>query len=278
MELYESARPLSSIANPQPQGQSTLPPVNPAVNQQYPYSAPANPAPNPSSAPQPTYQNQGFAAPASNPAPASYNTFAASPLSTPDDYATVDYLNRIAPIEQRNVNRFAIFGLIGAVITAAVVGLIVMISSQGPNANGQIPAISSRIDTLSEVAKEETTKLTQTEISEANASLSSALTSMKSQLDTIVKDRKLKISSDTKKDEKTYLEKLQKKLGDAHQKGTLDRTYTTTMTYELSMLKSQINKLKRSAGKDKTVAAFCNSAISSIDTILASYNKFSASK
>lgn len=263
--------------NPQPQGQSTLPPVNPAANQPYPYSTPANPAPNPSSAPQSTYQNQGFTS-ISNPAPTSYNAASASPLSTPDDYATVDYLNRIAPIEQRNVNRFAVFGLIGAVITAAVVGLVVMISSQGPNANGQIPAISSRIDTLSEVAKEETTKLTQTEISEANASLSSALTSMKSQLDTIVKDRKLKISSDIKKDEKTYLEKLQKKLGDAHQKGTLDRTYTTTMTYELSMLKSQINKLKRSAGKDKTVTAFCNAAISSIDTILASYNKFSASK
>lgn len=269
--------PYRPSQNPQPQGQSTLPPVNPAANQPYPYSTPTNPAPNPSSAPQSTYQNQGFTS-TSNPAPTSYNTASASPLSTPDDYATVDYLNRIAPIEQRNVNRFAVFGLIGAVITAAVVGLVVMISSQGPNANGQIPAISSRIDTLSEVAKEETTKLTQTEISEANASLSSALTSMKSQLDTIVKDRKLKISGDIKKDEKTYLEKLQKKLGDAHQKGTLDRTYTTTMTYELSMLKSQINKLKRSAGKDKTVTAFCNAAISSIDTILASYNKFSASK
>ena len=153
-----------------------------------------------------------------------------------------------------------------------------MVSSQGPDANGQIPTISDRINTLSSVSKNETTKLTQLEISEANASLSSTLTSMKSQLDAIIKERKLKSSGSVKKEEKAYLEKLQKKLDDAHQKGTLDRTYTTAMTYELSILKSQVNKLNRSSGNNKSIAAFCNSSITSIDTILASYSKFSASK
>ena len=97
-------------------------------------------------------------------------------------------------------------------------------------------------------------------------------------VDAIIKERKLKSSGSIKKEEKAYLEKLQKKLDDAHQKGTLDRTYTTAMTYELSILKSQVNKLKRSSGNNKSIAAFCNSSITSIDTILASYSKFSASK
>ncbi|WIO45703.1 AI-2E family transporter [Candidatus Southlakia epibionticum] len=225
-----------------------------------------NPNPNPSASSNP--------APFSNPAPNNFN----SPAATPDDYTTVDYLNRIAPLEERTVNRFAVFGLIGAAIVSAIVLLVVMVSSQGPDANGQIPTISDRINTLSSVSKNETTKLTQLEISEANASLSSTLTSMKSQLDAIIKERKLKSSGSVKKEEKAYLEKLQKKLDDAHQKGTLDRTYTTAMTYELSILKSQVNKLKRSSGNNKSIAAFCNSSITSIDTILASYSKFSASK
>jgi len=225
-----------------------------------------SPNPNPSASSNP--------APFSNPAPNNFN----SPAATPDDYTTVDYLNRIAPLEERTVNRFAVFGLIGAAIVSAIVLLVVMVSSQGPDANGQIPTISDRINTLSSVSKNETTKLTQLEISEANASLSSTLTSMKSQLDAIIKERKLKSSGSVKKEEKAYLEKLQKKLDDAHQKGTLDRTYTTAMTYELSILKSQVNKLKRSSGNNKSIAAFCNSSITRIDTILASYSKFSASK
>ena len=314
--------PYRSLQNPQqPQGSSSLPPLNPVPSQnsnQNLYAAPSSSAPQPipeltprsragypqlqslqprpqpaqtSYRPQPLqtpYQSQpaqnlspnpnpsasSNPAPFSNPAPNNFN----SPAATPDDYTTVDYLNRIAPLEERTVNRFAVFGLIGAAIVSAIVLLVVMVSSQGPDANGQIPTISDRINTLSSVSKNETTKLTQLEISEANASLSSTLTSMKSQLDAIIKERKLKSSGSVKKEEKAYLEKLQKKLDDAHQKGTLDRTYTTAMTYELSILKSQVNKLKRSSGNNKSIAAFCNSSITSIDTILASYSKFSASK
>ena len=324
--------PYRSLQNPQqPQGSSSLPPLNPAPSQnsnQNLYAAPSSSAPQPipeltprsragypqlqSLQPQPrpqqaqqipqpaqtSYRPQPLQTPyqsqpaqnlssnpnpslSSNPAPFSnpaLNNFNSPAAATPDDYTTVDYLNRIAPLEERTVNRFAVFGLIGAAIVSAIVLLVVMVSSQGPDANGQIPTISDRINTLSSVSKNETTKLTQLEISEANASLSSTLTSMKSQLDAIIKERKLKSSGSVKKEEKAYLEKLQKKLDDAHQKGTLDRTYTTAMTYELSILKSQVNKLKRSSGNNKSIAAFCNSSITSIDTILASYSKFSASK
>ena len=77
--------------------------------------------------------------------------------------------------------------------------------------------------------------------------------------------------------EKKYLESIEKKLNDAHQKGILDRTYTTRMTYELSLLKTQINKLKR-ATKNKDITEFCDASIKNINTILAAYDKFSASK
>ncbi|MBB1563168.1 hypothetical protein HG436_002070 [Candidatus Saccharibacteria bacterium] len=317
--------PYRSLQNPQqPQGSSSLPPLNPAPSQnsnQNLYAAPSSSAPQPipeltprsrgypqlqalqprpqpaQQIPQPaqtSYRPQPLQTPyqsqpaqnlspnpnpslSSNPAPFSnpaLNNFN-SPAATPDDYTTVDYLNRIAPLEERTVNRFAVFGLIGAVLTAVVVIFIVITSSQGPNSNEMLLPISQRVDTLGTVAKAETTKLVQIEIAEANASLSSTLTSMKAQLETIMKSKKIKTANSAS--EKKYLESIEKKLNDAHQKGILDRTYTTQMTYELSLLKTQINKLKR-ATKNKDITEFCDTSIKNINTILAAYDKFSASK
>ena len=316
--------PYRSLQNPQqPQGSSSLPPVNPAPSQnsnQNLHAAPSNSAPQPipemtprsragypqwqslqprpqsaQQIPQPAqtpYRPQPLQAPyqpqsAQNPIPspgssqtqfsnpAFNNLNSPAPAATPDDYTTVDYLNRIAPLEERTVNRFAVFGLIGAVLTAVVVIFIVITSSQGPNSNEMLLPISQRVDTLGTVAKAETTKLVQIEIAEANASLSSTLTSMKAQLDTIMKSKKIKTANSAS--EKKYLESIEKKLNDAHQKGILDRTYTTQMTYELSLLKTQINKLKR-ATKNKDITEFCDTSIKNINTILAAYDKFSASK
>ena len=283
--------PYQQPQNPSPQG-SSLPPVTPAAQ----YNEQSTPAPTSSS----TFAQNSSPTPNQNSAPVSSAPFSAqnststpqsnsgltpipalSPLSSgagdssSDDYTTVDYLNRIAPTEQKTINRFAVFGLIGAVLLSVVLVFVMMISSQGPDVNTLIPPVSARIETLASVSKAETGKLTQTEISEANASLSSALTSMQSQIDAIIKDRKIKSTSS--KTEKAYLETLQKKLDDSYQKGTLDRTYTTQMTYELSLLKSQINTLKRTT-KNSTITEFCESSVASLDTILEAYGKFDASK
>ena len=268
--------PYQKLQNPQTQG-SSLPPV-PQENPSFPqpssstnpyaqtYDAPsAQPAENTSQfEPQPQIQ------------PLTPLNGASDSASVPDDYTTVDYLNRIAPQEQKTINRFAVFGLIGSVLVSVILVFVMMMSSQGPSVNELIPPISKRIDTLATVAKAETTKLTQNEIVEANASLSSSLNSMKAQLDAIIKERKIKATGSSST-EKAYLENLQKKLDDSYQKGTLDRTYTTQMTFELSSLKSQINKLKRTS-KNKSITEFCDSAITNIDTILAAYGKFEGSK
>lgn len=270
--------PYQQLPNPDQPQNSSLPPV-PAGQPSYTQQQPNTPQPQP----QPNTENPFAAAPQTPSAPYSpapqftaTTPFTNTNAPLPDDYSTVDYLNRIAPQEQKTVNRFAVFGLIGAVIASVIAVVMMMVSSQGSQPNDLMPPLAQRIDTLASVSNAETHKLTQNEIVEANSSLSSTLTSMKSQLETIMKERKLKTSS-ANKTEKTYLETLQKKLDDAHQKGTLDRTYTTQMTYELSLLKSQVNKLKRSTNSS-SVTEFCNTSITNIDTILAAYAKFDAAK
>lgn len=192
---------------------------------------------------------------------------------------SIDYLNQIAPKEQKAVNRFAVLGLIGAGILSAIFAVIIIASSSGPSANDQLIPISERIATLQVVTSTEQTHLSEDQISQANASLSSALASMDSNLQAIMKERKIKDSpgSASAKAEKIYAASLTKTLEDSYQRGTLDRTYTSQMTYELTVLKTKVTKLKKSTGS-KELLSFCNTSLDNINLILKAYSSFDATK
>lgn len=207
--------------------------------------------------------------------PQPLSTFPVYSSSSDDDYNTVDYLNRIAPQEQHTINRIAIFALIGTVIASVIIILILIINPGASDANSLIQPIRDRTDTLNKVVDENEGRLTQTEIAEANTALNSTLTTMQTRLDAIIKERKIqKKSSST---EKSYLEALQKKLNDSYQKGKLDSSYATAMTYELTILKSQLNKLKK-VSDSKSIRSFCDESINNINVILKAYHDFASTK
>lgn len=246
--------------NPQPQQNAWQQPVQQQAPQmqQQPYQ--------PQPAPTPGYQPQ---APFTPPSGANGQS---------PEYS-IDYLNQIAPKEQRVVNRFAVFGLIGGGIIAAVFALILITASGGPNANDQLIPISTRIATLQNVTKTEQTHLAEDQISQANAALSSSLSSMTTSMNAILTERKLKndAGSSTSKTEKAYATKLTATLENSYQRGTLDRTYTSQMTYELTVLRSRITKLKQTTGS-KELLSFCDTALSNIDLVLKAYSTFDATK
>ena len=190
----------------------------------------------------------------------------------------VDYLNQIAPQEQKRVNRFSVIALIGGVLISALFGIILIASSGGPSVNDQLVPIAARIATLKAVTEDQQEHLRETQISEANAALGSSLASMNTSATTILKDRKLKLSdtSTTGKQEKTYKTALAKTLDDSYQRGTLDTIYTSQMTYELTVLKTKLTKLKRST-KSETLTSFADDGITNIDTILKAYDNFASS-
>lgn len=270
---------------PNQQGSSGLPPVQP---QQYPqntqqgypqqpqYSQNTNPYQQPqySSYPEQQYAQDPYQQTAQyGPQPQSLNSYQTP--SPNDDTTTVDYLNKIAPKEQKTLNKIAVFALIGAIIASAIVIMIILINPGKPSTNNLIQPISDRADTLETVVGDNEGRLSQTEIAEANTALDSTLSTISSQLKTIIKERKIKKTST--KTEKAYLTALQDKLDSAYQKGTLDRSYTTTMTYELTIFKTQLSKLQKTS-TDSSIKSFCKESISNIDTILTAYNNFTASK
>ena len=242
---------------PEPTPQGGVPPIAPAGWQQNGSVPPVAPG----------YQTQ--------PQPAE---FSPTPGIAESNYS-IDYLNQIAPKEQKAVNRFAVIALIGGVLISALFAIILMSSSGGPNANDQIGSLALRIATLQTVTGEQQKHLTENQISEANAALNSSLTTMNTDVQAIMKERKLKTAekSNTTKTETAYSEKLSKTLDDSYQRGTLDRTYTSQMTYELTVLKSKLNKLKRST-KSKELTEFATSGVENIDTVLKAYENFDATK
>ena len=115
------------------------------------------------------------------------------------------------------------------------------------------------------------------QISEANAALRTTLSTMNIDITAIMKERKLKADKDLTAKETAYREKLSKSLNDSHQRGTLNRTYTSQMRYELTLLRSQVVTLKK-AGSTDAIKKLCNNGIENIDLILKSYASFDASK
>lgn len=265
-QSYGQQVPGQQTSNPYYYNQAAQP-QPPAYSQQAPNLA-ANQPPDQflqTSQTEPTY----------NTGPQPLNTFPVYTGNPNDDYNTVDYLNRIAPQEQHTINRIAIFALIGTVIASVIIILIMIINPGAADTNSLIQPIRDRTDTLNKVVDENEGRLTQTEIAEANTALNSTLTAMQTQLEAIIKERKIqKKSSST---EKGYLESLQKKLNDSYQKGKLDSSYATAMTYELTILKSQLNKLKK-VSDSKSIRSFCDESINNLNVVLKSYHDFASTK
>lgn len=252
--------------------QAGTPPMQPPVGGQSPYGQPLSPQQQPVQPQQWTQQPQPISPP-SDPLP----------QQTPQPLADFnsDYLNQIAPKQNKPVKKFGVIALIIGVLLAAGVAVMLLLGAGAPDFATQSKDVQGRINTLLTVADSQQRNLKENDISIANSTLSSALTTMNTDLGTIMKARGVKGASTGKvnpsKTELAYAEALQKKLDDAYQRGTLDRNYTSQMTYELTILRGKLTMLKDS-GKSKSVTEFANSAIQNVDAILTAYNNFSATK
>jgi len=200
--------------------------------------------------------------------------------SEPDTSFPVDYLNEIAPKQQPvQMNRFAVFGLIGGVLLLAFAIIMMMVNSQ-PNYTKQAQSTLARIETLQAATKEQQSRLTENELSSMNTTLTTSLGSMGTELKSSLKDAKIKteLVGDAKKTEKAYSDKLSKTLEDAYLTGSLDRVYAREMSYQLSILKSYLQKLKTASGNRKAIADYVATNSKTLDAATKSFSNFTSTK
>ena len=200
--------------------------------------------------------------------------------SEPDTSFPVDYLNEIAPKQQPvQMNRFAVFGLIGGVLLLAFAIVMMMVNSQ-PNYTKQAQSTLARIENLKAATKEQQSRLTENELSSMNTTLTTSLGSMGTELKSSLKDAKIKteLVGDAKKTEKAYSDKLSKTLEDAYLTGSLDRVYAREMSYQLSILKSYLQKLKTASGNRKAIADYVATNSKTLDAATKSFSNFTSTK
>ncbi len=192
-------------------------------------------------------------------------------------YAT-NYLDQIAAKPQaKGPNKLAIIALVGGVLVAAVLALLLINGLGSPDFTGQAKTINARIDTLQTVATAQQKHLTENVITEANATLSSSLTTMNTDLASLSTSKEKNADQSTAALETVYQTTLAATLDAAYQRGTLDRTYTVQMTYELTILRTMLVELKTNASRDDT-KQFCDTSIANLDSILKLYANFYATK
>lgn len=195
---------------------------------------------------------------------------------------TVDYLNQIAPAShQKTLSKFAVFGMIIAVVVVAVFAVMLLLGGGAPNFSVQAKTVQARLTTLQDVTKAQQKNLKENDISSMNATLSTSLASMDAGLTQLLKTKGIKPSTNTSssiaKSEKIYSEKLASKFNDAYLTGTLDRSYASEMIYQLAILKSQMQKLK-TVSNSKSVSEFYTTNITTLDAATKQFSEFAASK
>ena len=255
------------------------------MNPQDPYSRPQPAAPQPM--PVPTQPPMGppsvppqMTAPAPTPQPVQYpQPLGDLQTQQPANPYPTDYLDTIAaPQPQKTMNKFLLFAMIGGIIVAAVLAVI-MLSSLGkkPDFSTQSAAVSERIATLQAVVDEHQKHLTDNRLRVTNATLSATLTTMSKDLTTIMTERGLKPTTKVSVTETAYETKLQETLNDAYLLGSLDRSYPSEMAYQLSLLKTQLRRLKLQANNE-TVDDFYDTSLASIEQVSKEFSDFIGDK
>jgi len=187
---------------------------------------------------------------------------------TRQEYAA-DYLDQIAPVEQKAANRMGVIGLISGALCLVSLVAFVINSLQPPSLASTILPLQARIETLQAVTEEQNGRLNESAISNANSSLNAVLITMSSDISKITTEKKIKKSNDkkVKAAEANYRSSLANGLALDSARGLLDRTYTAKMTYELNILKTMFKKVLGSTKQEK-IEEFVNAAIKNIDATL----------
>lgn len=197
---------------------------------------------------------------------------------------SLDYLNSISaqPVQTGMLDRkFKIIFIILGVVSIIVAGLLAVRALSGPDATSQANALYVRITSLQTVLTSQQKHLSENAIVNINATMSAALASMESDIKKIIEDGGEKAPKTDDKSLKPadlkYKNDLISKFNDAYLTGTLDRGYASEMAYQMSLLKSQMQKYQSSTGK-KSAEDFYERNAPSLDMAIKSFSDFAATK
>jgi hypothetical protein len=215
-------------------------------------------------------QNQQYQPPA-QPTPPS-----GVPPGQPQQYS-IDYLNQIAPQQQRNglSNRMFLMLIGGAILLIAIVG-IMMLSGGGSGPTKNMQTLAARVQTLGKLTSSEQKNIKSNDLRAANSNLSIFLANTEQGMVSPLEKNGITV---TKLDKEVVAaedgEKLKAKLEDARLNAVFDRTYAREMSYQLEALRTLMNTIYLSTNS-KSMKDFLQTTNSSLVPIKKQFDTFNS--
>ena len=194
---------------------------------------------------------------------------------------TIEYLNSIAPKEKQS------FWTKGKLALAAFAGLglifalgFMIFGGSGDSNNDAITRVYYHIVNLEQTVQNQQKRLKNSNLSALNAGLTTSLAANKTSLVSYMESRQIKILKDSQMTKSTLFEKVSKDyttlnetLEEAFLKTTLDEVYAREMSYQISVVKSNIEKLK-SRLNSKKASEVLDEIVASLETSRKSLSEF----
>ena len=196
------------------------------------------------------------------------------------------YLNEISmanrPAQKSKTDfmksKFFIVGAIGVLGLILIMIIGSVLSGGKTSVKEQSIILKTRLDNVSEVAKEYQPDIKSSELRSNSASLYSVLTNTSRELgeylEAVYNYNEKSIPAKIKSDEDAHKEGLSNELFEAKINGVLDRTYTYKMIYETSLIIT-IERRIYNAGSNESLKNIMNTSIDSLTNIYDSLNSFS---
>ncbi len=194
---------------------------------------------------------------------------------------SVDYLNQIAtPIEEKTKLGSKIF--IGGVILLGVIVIFLIgtsIVGGYKSPDQQIVELNIRLNAIQDISKKNQRKLRDSSIRSFNSSLTLQTSTAINNLEAVMAKRNIKEDKYKKKidiSKELITKELGDKLEEAELNIMLDRAYAREMTYQIGLIRSSINSIKRHDNSPE-MKTFLENNEQSLSTLETSFNEFQGS-
>jgi hypothetical protein len=201
-----------------------------------------------------------------------------SPGDAPPQYS-IDYLNQIAPKQQRSGLSSRLFVMItgGGVLIALIVGVL-MLTSGGSGSTQTMQTFAARIQNLEKVTGDAQKNIKSNDLRASNSNLNIFFTNTDRDMTTPLKNNGVdikKLDKTITDTEKATTATLTAKLEDARLNAVFDRTYPREMSYQLAAIESLMKSIYSSTSS-KSLKSFLQTTDDSLIPLKKQFDNFNA--
>ncbi|MCA9341619.1 hypothetical protein KC952_03750 [Candidatus Saccharibacteria bacterium] len=174
-----------------------------------------------------------------------------------DQGLDASYLDQIAaPAQQKIMNPFILWGLIGGALLIVIIFIMVLFSSGQPSSAQRMNNFLFRVDALNSLVKDSQKTIRNPKLHTANGSLSSILTSIQTETTKFLNksgssDKKVRLKPPKGSPILAEYIQINKKIDEARLNAIFDRVYAREVAYQIAKLRTEMVPIYKDTSSKK---------------------------